>query len=59
MVDSPQPVNLNYAWNFGSLLGLSLVIQIITGILLAMNYIASVDLAFSSVEHFNVFIKPR
>jgi len=36
MVDSPQPASLSYMWNFGSLLGLCLVIQIVTGITLAM-----------------------
>jgi ubiquinol-cytochrome c reductase cytochrome b subunit len=44
------PKNLSYAWNFGSLAGLALVIQIITGILLAMNYVPHVDMAFDSVE---------
>lgn len=51
LVDSPQPSNLSYMWNFGSLLGACLVIQIITGITLAMHYNPSVDLAFVSVEH--------
>lgn len=50
-VDSPQPANLSYMWNFGSLLGLCLVIQIITGVTLAMHYTPNVDLAFASVEH--------
>ena len=50
-VDSPQPANLSYAWNFGSLLGIVLVMQIITGVFLAMHYTPSVDLAFVSVEH--------
>lgn len=36
MVDSPQPSNLSYLWNFGSLLALCLVIQIVTGIFLVM-----------------------
>jgi ubiquinol-cytochrome c reductase cytochrome b subunit len=49
--DSPQPVNLSYAWNFGSLLAICLVTQIVTGVLLAMHYTPSVDLAFVSVEH--------
>lgn len=44
------PKNLSYAWNFGSLAGLALVIQIITGILLAMNYTPHIDMAFDSVE---------
>nr|QWC53670.1 apocytochrome b [Rhizoctonia solani] len=51
MVDSPQPANISYLWNFGSLLGLCLVIQILTGVFLAMHYCPSVDLAFVSVEH--------
>ena len=51
LVDSPQPSNLSYMWNFGSLLGLSLVIQIITGVTLAMHYNPSVLEAFNSVEH--------
>jgi len=51
MVDSPQPANISYMWNFGSLLGMVLGIQIITGITLAMHYTPNVDLAFVSVEH--------
>jgi len=51
IVDSPQPANISYMWNFGSLLGLCLVIQILTGIFLAMHYSPNVDLAFASVEH--------
>ena len=47
----PTPKNLNYAWNFGSLAGIALVLQIITGILLAMHYTPHVDHAFNSVEH--------
>jgi ubiquinol-cytochrome c reductase cytochrome b subunit len=49
--DSPQPLNISYLWNFGSLLGVCLIIQIITGITLAMHYTPSIDLAFISVEH--------
>jgi ubiquinol-cytochrome c reductase cytochrome b subunit len=45
------PKNLSYAWNFGSLAGLMLVIQIITGLFLAMQYTPHVDLAFLSVEN--------
>ena len=44
------PRNLNYAWNFGSILGVALVIQIVTGIFLAMNYQPHVGHAFDSVE---------
>jgi quinol-cytochrome oxidoreductase complex cytochrome b subunit len=47
----PTPRNLNYFWNFGSLAGIVLVLQIATGIVLAMHYIPHVDHAFSSVEH--------
>jgi len=46
----PAPRNLNYAWNFGSLAGLALVIQIVTGIVLAMHYTPHADMAFDSVE---------
>lgn len=51
IVDSPQPANLSYLWNFGSLLGLCLIIQILTGVFLAMHYVPNVDFAFASVEH--------
>src|SRR5687768_4123900 len=47
----PVPRNLNYWWNYGVLAGLFLVIQIVTGIVLAMHYYASADGAFNSVEH--------
>ena len=47
----PVPRNLNYFWNFGVLAGLFLVIQIVTGIVLAMHFYASTDGAFNSVEH--------
>src|SRR4051812_29923320 len=46
----PTPRNLNYWWTFGGILALCLVIQIATGIILAMHYIPNVDLAFNSVE---------
>lgn len=51
IVDYPSPSNLNYFWSFGSLAGLLLVVQIATGIFLAMHYTPHVDLAFLSVEH--------
>jgi len=51
MVDSPQPANISYRWNFGSLLGLCLGIQILTGVFLARHYATHTDLAFASVEH--------
>lgn len=50
-IDSPLPSNITYLWNFGSLLGLCLVIQIVTGVTLAMHYAPSTSLAFISVEH--------
>src|SRR5207245_7696309 len=46
----PTPKNLNYWWNFGSLAGIILVIMIVTGVVLAMHYTPSSDLAFDSVE---------
>ncbi len=51
LVDSPQPSNLSYLWNFGSLLAFCLIIQIVTGVTLAMHYNPSVLEAFNSVEH--------
>jgi ubiquinol-cytochrome c reductase cytochrome b subunit len=51
LIDYPTPSNINYLWSFGSLAGLSLIIQIATGIFLAMHYTPHVDLAFLSVEH--------
>lgn len=51
VIDSPQPSNLSYLWNFGSLLAFCLVIQIVTGVTLAMHYNPSVLEAFNSVEH--------
>jgi ubiquinol-cytochrome c reductase cytochrome b subunit len=51
MVDSPQPSNLSYLWNFGSLLAVCLIVQIVTGVTLAMHYNPSVLEAFNSVEH--------
>lgn len=51
LIDSPQPANLSYLWNFGSLLAVCLIIQIVTGVTLAMHYNPSVAEAFNSVEH--------
>ena len=51
LIDYPTPVNLSYFWGFGSLSGLTLAVQLVTGILLAMHYTPHVDLAFNSVEH--------
>nr|WNH42150.1 cytochrome b [Neoperla gordius] len=51
LVDLPAPINISAWWNFGSLLGLCLMVQIITGLFLAMHYTAHIDLAFNSVAH--------
>ena len=51
LVDYPTSSNLNYFWGFGSLAGLCLAIQLISGIFLAMHYTPHIDLAFFSVEH--------
>jgi len=51
IIDYPTPINLNYLWNFGSLAGICLVIQLITGIFLAMHYTPHIDYAFISIEH--------
>jgi len=50
-VDFPTPKNLNYWWTFGGILAMCLGIQIVTGVVLAMHYVASGDGAFNSVEH--------
>nr|YP_010034223.1 cytochrome b [Monochamus sparsutus]QOW83762.1 cytochrome b [Monochamus sparsutus] len=51
LIDLPSPSNISTMWNFGSLLGLCLGIQIITGLFLAMHYCPNVELAFNSVAH--------
>ena len=51
IIDYPTPTNLNYYWGLGSLAGLCLMVQIITGVCLAMHYTPQVTLAFSSIEH--------
>jgi ubiquinol-cytochrome c reductase cytochrome b subunit len=50
-LDFPTPKNLNYWWTFGGILTVMLVVQLLTGIVLAMHYTPHVDMAFSSVEH--------
>nr|APX39337.1 cytochrome b [Longitarsus pratensis] len=47
----PSPSNISYMWNFGSLLGICLMIQISTGLFLAMHYCPNIELAFNSVTH--------
>nr|YP_010296688.1 cytochrome b [Rhagoletis cerasi]UMI33255.1 cytochrome b [Rhagoletis cerasi] len=51
LVDLPVPINISTWWNFGSLLGLCLMLQILTGLFLAMHYTADINLAFNSVNH--------
>ena len=51
LTDYPLPRNLSYWWNFGSLAGIALVLQLVTGIFLAMYYKPDVNLAFDSVQH--------
>lgn len=50
IIHYPTPISLTYAWSFGALAGMCLVIQLITGAFLSMHYTANVDLAFLSVE---------
>nr|WIF29523.1 cytochorome b [Hylomys suillus microtinus] len=50
-IDLPAPSNISSWWNFGSLLGLCLVIQILTGLFLAIHYTSDTTTAFSSVTH--------
>jgi len=47
----PTPVCLTYAWSFGSLAGICLVIQMISGFFLSMHYSPNIDLAFNSIEY--------
>nr|ACR03130.1 cytochrome b [Sphaerodactylus vincenti] len=51
LVDLPTPSNISAWWNFGSLMGLCLAVQLVTGLFLAMHYTADISLAFSSIAH--------
>nr|YP_009257176.1 cytochrome b [Sinobatis borneensis]ANG44201.1 cytochrome b [Sinobatis borneensis] len=51
LIDLPTPINISFWWNYGSLMGLCLIIQILTGLFLAMHYTADITSAFSSVVH--------
>jgi quinol-cytochrome oxidoreductase complex cytochrome b subunit len=51
IINYPTPINLNYMWSFGSTAGICLVIQILSGVFLAMHYCPDINLAFLSVEH--------
>nr|YP_009494739.1 cytochrome b [Leucoraja circularis]AWO66545.1 cytochrome b [Leucoraja circularis] len=51
LIDLPTPANISIWWNYGSLLGLCLIVQILTGLFLAMHYTPDISSAFSSVVH--------
>nr|UPL66074.1 cytochrome b [Oxycarenus lugubris] len=51
LIDLPSPSNISLWWNFGSLLGMCLIIQLLTGVFLAMHYTANIEMAFNSVIH--------
>nr|QWK41061.1 cytochrome b [Tenomerga trabecula] len=51
LIDLPSPSNISLWWNLGSMLGMCLMMQIITGLFLAMHYSANIELAFSSINH--------
>nr|YP_010632239.1 cytochrome b [Polydesma boarmoides]WBP62355.1 cytochrome b [Polydesma boarmoides] len=51
LIDLPSPSNISYWWNFGSLLALCLIIQILTGLFLTMYYTANIEMAFYSVNY--------
>ena len=51
LIDLPAPINISAWWNFGSLLFLCLIIQILTGLFLAIHYTADINLAFNRVNH--------
>lgn len=51
LIHYPSPINLSYAWSFGSTAGICLIIQLLTGVFLAMHYTPNIELAFGSVEH--------
>nr|YP_002242164.1 cytochrome b [Damon diadema]ACI02278.1 cytochrome b [Damon diadema] len=51
LIDLPSPANISYMWNFGSILGMCLLIQIMTGMFLAMHYCPDITLAYNSMSH--------
>nr|YP_010564303.1 cytochrome b [Elophila turbata]UYX62313.1 cytochrome b [Elophila turbata] len=53
LIDLPSPFNISFMWNFGFLLGLCLITQIITGLFLTMYYTANIELAFYSINYIN------
>jgi len=55
--DLPCPINISFAWNFGSLLGITFGFQLVTGIFLSMFYVSDISRAFASVDLINREIK--
>nr|AXR86036.1 cytochrome b [Telenomus sp. ZCS-2018] len=53
LINLPTPMNINLWWNFGSLLGICLMIQILTGLFLSFHYCPNINLAFNSIVHMN------
>jgi ubiquinol-cytochrome c reductase cytochrome b subunit len=51
LIAYPTPISINYFWGLGSLAGIFLVIQLLTGIILSFHYVPEITLAFNSVEH--------
>nr|QKN98984.1 cytochrome b [Mileewa ponta] len=51
IIDLPAPINLSLWWNFGVMLGLCLMMQLITGLFLSMHYTANIEMAFNSISH--------
>jgi len=51
LIHYPTPINLSYAWSFGSLAGLCLIIQIISGLFLATHYVANLEFAFNTIQY--------
>nr|WRQ18223.1 cytochrome b [Japanagallia trifurcata] len=51
LIDLPAPINLSAWWNFGSLLGMCLMIQLVSGIMLSMHYTSNIEMAFNSISH--------
>nr|YP_009868536.1 cytochrome b [Cofana yasumatsui]QKG63366.1 cytochrome b [Cofana yasumatsui] len=51
LIDLPAPLNLSIWWNFGSILGMCLMIQLVSGILLSMHYTSNIEMSFNSVSH--------
>ncbi len=51
IVDYPTPLDINYNWSFGALSGIFALIQIVTGVLLAVHYTSYIDIVFENMEH--------